>query len=403
MDTVRLTASFAAVSARGPRAIRYFFAHLFLTDPQLRDLLPISLAEPVEQFGAAAATVVECLGHPETLRPLLARMADGQRHLGIRPEHYRAGVGSALATLERFSGPDWDDALAAAWTVRLSEIADLLASARSTAGELPVTSTATVDSHERRGPQVAVLRVRPEHRLSYQPGQHLLVETRRWPRLWRPYSIGNAPRPDGTIDLHVRQIDGGPVSSALTLMTKAGDEIRLGPASGSLTLNQASARSVLLVAGSTGLAPLKAILEQLIHQESTRAVHLFFGACRYADLYELFALRQMANELPWLTVVPVTSKEQHPECEFGLLPDVLPRYGRWTEHDSYVCGPTAMVVATRSQLQRLGVPVERVRFEGGSPDLASQLRKDDHMAVAPSVVRSVGASVVPERRAYEVD
>ena len=75
--------------------------------------------------------------------------------------------------------------------------------------------------------------------------------------------MANAPRPDGTLDFHIRLIDGGAVSMALTDPGAVGARLRIGPPAGVLRLDTASRRDVLMVAGSTGLAPLKAMLEQL--------------------------------------------------------------------------------------------------------------------------------------------
>ena len=74
---------------------------------------------------------------------------------------------------------------------------------------------ATVTGIELRGPDIAVLTLQPEQPLNYLPGQHISVQTPHWPRLWRTYSIANAPRPDGLIRLHVRAVPGGLVSPVL--------------------------------------------------------------------------------------------------------------------------------------------------------------------------------------------
>ena len=54
----------------------------------------------------------------------------------------------------------------------------------------------------------------------------------RWPRQWRSYSIVNAPRPDGTLTLHVTAVPGGLVSTALVYHTRPGDILLLGAPDG---------------------------------------------------------------------------------------------------------------------------------------------------------------------------
>ena len=113
-------------------------------------------------------------------------------------------------------------------------------------------------AHERRTFDIAVFRVASLDRLRYLPGQSVAVESPLRPRVWRFYSIANAPREDATLDFHVRMIDGGALSMALLSGLTPGARLRLGPPVGRLTLDTTTGRDVLLVAGSTGLAPLKA-------------------------------------------------------------------------------------------------------------------------------------------------
>jgi len=64
-------------------------------------------------------------------------------------------------------------------------------------------------AHDRRSVSVAVLTIRPDKPLPYRPGQYVPVQVTKWPRVWRPYSIANAPRADSLIELHVRAVPAG--------------------------------------------------------------------------------------------------------------------------------------------------------------------------------------------------
>src|SRR5215472_7401581 len=122
----------------------------------------------------------------------------------------------------------------------------------------------TVVSYERRAFDISVLHVRPEPRMDYLPGQSVAIETPSRPKLWRYYSMANAPRPDGMLEFHVKVIPGGNVSMALASDSIVDTKVRIGPPIGVLTLTKPlSGRDLLFVAGSTGLAPLKAIIDQL--------------------------------------------------------------------------------------------------------------------------------------------
>jgi NAD(P)H-flavin reductase len=220
-----------------------------------------------------------------------------------------------------------------------------------------------VISCERKAFDISVLQVRPEPHLAFAPGQSVAIESPLRPRLWRYYSIANAPRDDGTLDFHIRLIDGGAVSMALTYGQTVGGSLRMGPPVGVLTLDPSSGRDILMVAGSTGLAPLKAITEQVATLPRPPHVHLFFCARTADGLYDLPSLEKLAAEYHWLTLVPSVSAESRFSGERGRVPDVVLRAGDWSGHDVYLAGPTDMVRDTSARLTSAGTPREQIHVE----------------------------------------
>src|SRR5262245_12594290 len=223
-----------------------------------------------------------------------------------------------------------------------------------------------VTAHERRRFDIAALTVQVTPELRYQPGQAVAVETALRPKLWRYYSPAYAPRPDGTIELHVRALDGGPVSSALVRELSIGDILRVGAPVGDMTLTHADARDLLLVAGGTGLAPLKALVDQLIREPDSgrqRRVRLFAGARTAEELYDLPALRMLARQHPWLTVVPAVSQDGPFDGERGDICEVVARADKWSDHEVYVCGPAAMVDATVARILDLGISDDHIHYD----------------------------------------
>jgi NAD(P)H-flavin reductase len=176
--------------------------------------------------------------------------------------------------------------------------------------------------------------------------------------------MANAPRPDGLLEFHVRLIDGGQVSMALTSSKIVNARIRLGPPVGVLTLSQPpSGKDLLLVAGSTGLAPLKAIMQQVAAMDSPPNAHLFFGARSSEGLYDLDSVEKMAAEHPWLTVTPVVTGDEKFDGETGSIPDVVARHGNWSGRDAYVVGPTEMVQDTVAKLTAAGMAKDQIHIE----------------------------------------
>ena len=179
---------------------------------------------------------------------------------------------------------------------------------------------------------------------------------------------GEAPRSDGTLELHVRAVPGGLVSGALVRHTSVGDRLRLGPPLGGMQVDPESDRDLLFVAGGTGLAPCKAIIEHVARWNSTRQVRLFYGARRSDDLYGLSGMCRFAAGLPWLTVVGATSEDPGYFGPHGTVADVALAAGDWSGSDAYVSGPPAMVPATVAALRRAGVPLDRIAYDPVTAD-----------------------------------
>jgi NAD(P)H-flavin reductase len=243
----------------------------------------------------------------------------------------------------------------------------------------PAYWTAEVVGNERRGPGIAVLTVAPDQVLPYLAGQHVTVQTPRWPRVWRPYSVASRPREDGLMTFHVRAVSGGWVSNALLRYTAPGDELILGPALGTMTLDPARQRDLLCVAGGTGLSPIKAIIEQAIRESSAcpRQIFLFYGARTRGELYDLPDLYRLADAYPHFLLTPVTSQDPVFDGMQGNVGRVAARYLPHRECEAYVAGPVAMVRETIRVLARAGIPQERIHYDDAllADDKRASLRR----------------------------
>jgi NAD(P)H-flavin reductase/hemoglobin-like flavoprotein len=365
VDAQRLKDNFARVAQHGDGVALFFYSDLFVRNPQLREMFPVGMGRQRDRLLAALGRIVSSVDDLPAVVPFIQQLGRDHRKYGVTPEHFSVLGVSLVATLRYFSGPDWDPELAEAWTQAYRLVAEtMMAAAAEDASAQPAWWNAQVIGHELRRFDIAVLRVATDRPLSYTAGQSVAVETARRPRMWRYYSIANAPRPDGTLDFHIRLVDGGPVSPVLVRGIQVGEGLRLGAPVGMLTLDPASSRDILLVGGSTGLAPLKAMLDEIARRPAPPQVHLFFGARTADGLYDLDDLEKRAAQWPWLTVVATVSEEREPgRGVLGALPDVIAKYGRWNDHDVYVCGSPGMVEATTDRLGRLGLDSDRIRID----------------------------------------
>jgi NAD(P)H-flavin reductase/hemoglobin-like flavoprotein len=348
-DYTILKQTLAEAGPAADRQMAYFYSLLFTANPELRAMFPLAMDEQRRALSAALGRCAWSMDHPQSLHEYLAELGRDHRKYGVQERHYQV-FGETLATaLRLLNGPDWKQETAAAWHTAVSHICSVMAAAAQEAADEPPWWVAEVIRHERRCPDLAVLTVRPSQPFSYQPGQYLSIQVLRWPRVWRNYSIANAPRPDGSLDLHIRAIPGGQVSTALVHDTTAGDTVLLGPARGTMVVDHTSARDVLCIAGGTGFAPIKAIIEGLAAHPpgpAARRIRLFLGARRRPDLYDLPDLARLESACARLEVATALSDDLSAGGRHGLLHEVVRRQASWQDCDVFVSGPPRMVRAT---------------------------------------------------------
>jgi NAD(P)H-flavin reductase/hemoglobin-like flavoprotein len=364
LDAQRLKDSFTRVARHGDVVPLFFFSDLFLRHPETRDLFPVSMAVTRDRLVTALAAIVSQADNLDHVRGYLQDLGRDHRKFGAEAGHYPAVGTSLLATIAHFDAAEWTPELAADWQQAYQLVSEIMTTAaRDDAKFKPAFWDATVIAHELRRFDIATFRLLPSQPLDYLPGQSVSIQSDARPRLWRFYSVANAPREDQTMDFHVRMIDGGALSMVLTRGLAVGSRLTLGPPVGGFAFDAGTGRDVLLVAGSTGLAPLRAILEQITSLAEPPRVHLFFGARRADGLYDLPDLEKIAAGCPWLSVIPVAWDDPGFAGERGYLPDVVAAGGSWRDHDAYIAGPTALVEATVTRLTAMGTPGSQIHVE----------------------------------------
>jgi NAD(P)H-flavin reductase len=356
----------AAVDPVSDLAMTYFYGHLFAIEPQARAMFPPAMDAQRIRFYRALSHIISGGGNAAGLASYLEELGRAHRKFGVQKEHYDAFRQALAATWHRYAPDAWTDAAAGAWDDMFgSAIGIMIGAAERDAERAPPWWLAEITGHELRAADLAVLTLQPSQPVHYLPGQHMSVQTPRWPRLWRNYSIANAPREDGTLTIHVRAVPGGLVSAALVHHMTVGDTLLLGAPSGSMTAEVASERDVLCLAGGTGLAPVKAIIEAMIRTRGTghrREIVLYHGVRRGSAFYDMPDLEQMEMTYPWLQVIPVVSEETARDTIHGSIPDVVAR-ASWKDRDIYVSGPDEMTAKAVSELKSRGAPEALIHYD----------------------------------------
>lgn len=359
--------------------VRRFYTHWFALDTSVRDLFPPEMDSQRAAFAHAMHWLYGELVAQRADAPVafLAQLGRDHRKYGVAPGHYQTLRDALYSTLRSHLGGAWTAPVQQAADQSLNLFAGVMSGAADSEDE-PAWWDGTVIEHSRVSRDLAVVRLHLDRPLHYHPGQYLNVHIPQCPRRWRYLSPAIPADPAGGIEFHVRVVPGGLVSNAIVGETRPGDRWRLSGPHGGLRVDR-DGSDVLMVAGSTGLAPLRALIMDLSRFAENPRVHLFFGARYRCELYDLRTLWQVAAHNPWLSVTPVSEYNGDPPWaaeypdpspprglhvrQTGRLLEVVTRYGGWGDRQILIAGGPDMIRATKAALVAKGAPPERIQHD----------------------------------------
>ena len=206
----------------------------------------------------------------------------------------------------------------------------------------------------------------PEHEtLSYRAGQYIDIVLKDGRR--RSFSIANAPGEGNLIQLHIRRVPGGFFTGQVFEKLQPKDILRIEGPLGSFYFRDDSPRQAILVAGGTGFAPIKAIVEQLMATGSTRPVHFFWGVRAEEDLYMRGLVEGWDRKHPGFHFTPVLSEPDsatHWEGETGFVHEAVAKvFPALISYDVYLCGPPPMIKAAKARFAEQGLPDTQMFYD----------------------------------------
>jgi NAD(P)H-flavin reductase/ferredoxin len=219
------------------------------------------------------------------------------------------------------------------------------------AADLPVkTLEVVVARMQKAADDVMILSLKlPEtDRMDFRAGQYFNVVLEDGTR--RAFSFATAPGEREEIEMHVRLIPGGRFTTRVFTELKAGDGLRIEGPFGRFELHQ-SDRPIIFVAGATGFAPVKSMLEHAFKIGLRRKLYLYWGVRRPADLYMPELPRQWEREHPNFVFAPVLSEPQPSDRwdgRIGLVHEAILRdFPDLSSYEIYACGSVQMLETAR--------------------------------------------------------
>ena len=209
-----------------------------------------------------------------------------------------------------------------------------------------------IETIEKPCPDVAIVKIRlpANERLQFLAGQYIDLLLKDGHR--RSFSLATAPHDDALLELHIRHIAGGVFTEKLFNDYKGREILRFEGPLGAFYLREDSDKPIILVAGGTGFAPIKGVIEHALHHhiDRDRPMVLYWGVRAKQDLYlpELPGQWQQSANFTFIPVLSDPAPDDAWPGRTGFVHQaVLDDFADLSGYQVYACGGPAMIDAAR--------------------------------------------------------
>ena len=212
-------------------------------------------------------------------------------------------------------------------------------------------------------------------------------------RTSRPYSISSQPNQTGYYDITIRRVENGLVSNYLLDEVKRGDVITCSGPAGNFYFNPLiHQKTMVCVAGGSGITPFMSMIREIIDCGLDRTVYLFYGNKTTDDIIfgaELTRVSQRFENIHYLPVIEEASADYGGACGF-ITRDVIREALEDIEEKSYfICGPMGLYEFCLPELETLSIPRRKIKQEmygappsiWGYPGWPADINPDDTFSV----------------------
>ncbi len=231
----------------------------------------------------------------------------------------------------------------------------------TSATDIPVkTLPSRIEKLERLAPDVIEMHLRlpASERLQFLAGQYIDILLKDGKR--RSFSLANAPHDDALLQLHIRHVPGGLFTEQVFSSMKLRDILRFNGPHGSFYLREDSTKPMIFLAGGTGFAPIKALVEHAIAENCARRIYVYWGAKARVDLYMPSLPEQWPAAHQNISYIPVLSEPAENDQWHGrtglVHQAVTVDHENLADFQVYACGSPGMIEATKRDFIAAGLP-----------------------------------------------
>lgn len=210
--------------------------------------------------------------------------------------------------------------------------------------------------------RLLTLRIKSGGPFTFSPGQYAEIGMGGVPA--RSWSMASQPAEDH-LRFYVRLVPGGQAGRYIEHSLEVGEEVRVRGPYGSAYLREARRAPILAIAGGSGLAPLRAIIDRAAALDWSEDIHLYFGVRAERDLYDLDHFVALAAQRPGFHFIPVLSEPNGPTARrTGFVTDAVKAdFATLEGHVAYLAGPPVMVEAAERFLPDLGIAARDIHAD----------------------------------------
>jgi ferredoxin-NAD(P)+ reductase (naphthalene dioxygenase ferredoxin-specific) len=171
----------------------------------------------------------------------------------------------------------------------------------------------------------------------------------------RDYSMANVPD-DPVLEFHIRRTAGGATSARVAEKLKVGDSVRVEGPFGTSYLRESHRGPIVAVAGGSGMAPIKSIVERALRKGLPQHIYVYFGVRTERDLYLQDHFAALAGKHGNLHFMPVLSEGKGGGRRSGLVHEaVAADFDEFDGCKAYLAGPPVMVEAATKLFEQRGM------------------------------------------------
>ncbi len=206
--------------------------------------------------------------------------------------------------------------------------------------------------------------------IKFKAGQYVQLHTKPYAKVkesvFRAYSIASVPSEQTAVELIVRRVPDGVCTNFVHEALNEGDTVTISGPFGEFYL-RGDCTELVMIAGGSGLAPIRSIILHVLEKELDLNIHFFFGAVTKKDLYYLDEMGELADKHENFHFVPALSAPEPSdewEGETGLITEVVDRYvENADDKEAYLCGSPGMINACLNVLGKKGFKEDVIFFD----------------------------------------